>query len=191
MDSDNAWRDRLRMLRYDATCDDWLLSTSEGLYQLKTLDGIPSKVSFAPPISVMGLNAWEKNTDGSWLMRSFSGMFIWDRKTLLVTDYFTGEITEEVAGPPFGKFAVSGYTEHLTDTPAVVEYNQGTDAAVMPSSLSTLPISLWNLALEVHTGRIYTLLGPATLIYIFFAGIAAVWCLYSGYKIRKPKKRKD
>ena len=56
------------MLRYDATCDDWLLSTSEGLYQLKTLDGIPSKVSSAPPISVMGLNAWEKNTDGNWRM---------------------------------------------------------------------------------------------------------------------------
>ena len=189
MDSDNAWRDRLRMLRYDATCDDWLLSTSEGLYQLKTLDGIPSKVTSAPPISVMGLNAWEKDVQGNWLMGSFSGMFVWNRKAQVATDYFTGEITKDVAGPPFGKFAVSGYTEHLADKPVVVEYNQGTDAADMPTSLSTLPISLWNLALEVHTGRIYTLLGPATLIYIFFAGIAAAWCLYSGYKIRKSKTK--
>ena len=188
MDDENAWRDRLRMLRYDETCGDWLLSTSEGLYTLPSLGGVPSRVTKAPPVSVMGLNAWEKDTDGNWLMGSFSGMFVWDRKTQVATDYFTGEITEDVAGPPFGKFAVSGYTEHLAESPIVVEYNNGTDAAVMPSSLSTLPISLWNLALEVHTGRIYTLLGPATLIYIFFAGIAAIWCLYSGYKIRKTKK---
>lgn len=139
----------------------------------------------------MGLNVWEKNADRNWLMGSFSGMFVWNRKSQVATDYFTGEITEEVADPPFGKFAVSGYTKHLTEAPAVVEYNQGTDAAIMPSYLSSLPISLWNLALEVHTGRIYTLLEPATLFYIFFAGIAAVWCLYSGYKIRRPKVKKD
>lgn len=191
LDNDNAWRDRLRMLRYDEACGDWLLSTSEGLYTLQSLDGVPSKVTKVPPISVMGLNVWEKDADGNWLMGSFSGMFVWNRKSQVATDYFTGEITEEVAGPPFGKFAVSGYTEHLTEAPAVVEYNQGTDTAIMPSYLSSLPISLWNLALEVHTGRIYTLLGPATLIYIFFAGIAAVWCLYSGYKIRRPKAKKD
>ena len=72
------------------------------------------------------------------LMFCISGMFVWDRKAQMATDYFTGEITEEVAGLPFGKFAVSGYTEHLADKPVVVEYNQGTDAAVMPPSLSTL-----------------------------------------------------
>ena len=55
----------------------------------------------------------------------------------------------------------------------------------MPESFSELPMSLWNVALEVHTGRIYTILGQGTLIFIFFAGLAAMWCIYSGYVIRK------
>lgn len=187
MDDENAWHDRLRMLRYDEACDDWLLSTSEGLFTLSYLDAIPVRVKQAPPVSVMGLNVWDKDIDGCWLMGSFSGMFKWNRTTHTATDYFTGEVTEGVAGPPFGKFAVAGYTRHFSGSPAIVEYYKGTDAIPMPPHLSTLPISLWNLALEVHTGRIYTILGSGTLIYIFFAGIAAVWCLYSGYHIRKPK----
>ena len=138
----------------------------------------------------MGLNVWEKDSNGNWLMGSFSGIFVWDRTAQVATDYFTGQVTEEVVGPPFGKFAVAGYTEHLSKSPSVVEYYKGMDDSEMPPSLSTLPISLWNLALEIHTGRIYTLLGPATLVYIFFAGIAAVWCLYSGYKIRKVRTKK-
>ena len=190
MDDDNAWHDRLRMLRYDSVYGDWILSTSEGLFTLDYLDAIPESVKKAPPVSVMGLNAWEQDPEGRWLMGSFSGMFLWDRSTDTATDYFTGEVTEEVAGPPFGKFAVAGYTRHLINQPVVVEYYKGTDLVSMPQELRTLPISLWNLALEVHTGRIYTVLGPGTLIYIFFAGIAAVWCLYSGYRIRKPKKTK-
>ena len=191
MDDENRWHDKLRMLRYDASAGDWLLSTSEGLYTLEQLDAAPVLVQSAPPISVMGLNAWQKDNGGRWLMGSFSGMFVWDREKGISTDYFTGEVTKEVSGPPFGKFAVSGYTEDLCGKPIVVEYNEGTADVPMPEELSTLPMSLWNLALEVHVGRIYTVLGPGTLIYIFFAGIAAIWSLYSGYKIRKPRKRKN
>ena len=40
-DSDNAWNDRLRMLRYDAEYGDWLLSSSEGIFSLATLRSVP------------------------------------------------------------------------------------------------------------------------------------------------------
>ena len=47
--------------------------------------------------------------------------------------------------------------------------------------------SLWNVALEVHSGRIF--IGTiATYIFIFVMGILAFWCLWSGYKIRLKKK---
>ena len=187
MDSENPWRDQLRLLRYDEACGDWLLSTSEGLYSLSSLTAAPVKIEKAPPISVMGLNVWQKDDEGNWLMGSFSGMFRWNREKDVVTDYFTGEITEAVDGPPFGKFAASGYTSDFTKEPLVVEYNHGTDGLAMPEQFACLPMSLWNLALEVHTGRIYTILGPATLIFIFFAGIIAMWCLYSGYVIRRKR----
>ena len=190
MDSENAWHDRLRMLRYDDACGDWLLSSSEGLYTMASLEAVPVRVAQAPPISVMGLNAWQKVSDGRWLMGSFSGLFLWDRAVDRSVDYFTGEVVEEVAGPPFGKFAVAGYSDDIKatgspDTPIVVEYYKGTDSLDMPPHFTCLPMSLWNLALEVHTGRIYTILGKGTLIYIFFAGLLAMWCVFSGYKIRK------
>ena len=187
MDSENPWRDQLRMLRFDEAANDWLLSTSKGLYSLSSLEATPVKIEQAPPVSVMGLNVWQKDDAGNWLMGSFSGMFRWNRKTGISTDYFTGEVTEAVAGPPFGKFAVSGYTTDFSQEPLVVEYHQGTLGIKMPETLTYLPMSLWNLALEVHTGRIYTLLGTGTLIFIFFAGIAAMWCLYTGYMIRRKK----
>lgn len=187
LDSDNPWNDRLRMLRYDSETEDWLLSTSEGIYSLSSLYSKPHKIEKAPPVSVMGMNVFHKDDDGSWLVGSFSGMFRWDRHADSVTDYFTGEIAEETSGPPFGKFAVSGYSDDFLGTSMVVEYNEGTDIISMPDEFKYLPMSLWNLALEVHTGRIYTVLGQGTLIYIFFAGAIAMWCLYSGYVIRKRK----
>lgn len=53
--------------------------------------------------------------------------------------------------------------------------------------MNQLPMSLWNVALEVHSGRIF--IGTiATYIFIFVMGILAFWCLWSGYKIRLKKK---
>ena len=188
MAGENPWRDQLRMLRYDDAANDWMLSTSEGLYSLSSLKAAPVKIEKAPPVSVMGLNVWQKDEEGNWLMGSFSGMFKWNRKEDTATDYFTGEITEAVAGPPFGKFAVAGYTSDFTNEPLVIEYNRGTADLKMPTDFVCLPMSLWNLALEVHTGRIYTILGPGTLIFIFLAGLVAIWCLFSGYVIRRKKR---
>lgn len=187
MDSENPWRDQLRMLRYDETVNDWLLSTSEGLFSLSSLEAAPVSIEKTPPVSVMGLNVWQKDEEGNWLMGSFCGMFKWNRAEDRTVDYFTGELTTAVAGPPFGKFAVAGYTADFTKNPLVVEYNQGTADLKMPAGFTCLPMSLWHLALEVHTGRIYTLFGPGTLVFIFFAGLAAMWCLYSGYVIRRRK----
>lgn len=185
LDDDNAWNDKLRLLRYDPTCADWLLSTSEGFYALSSLDAVPVKVAQAPPVSVMGLNVWQKDREGRWLVGSFSGMFVWNRANGKVHDYFTGNEVHEVTGPPFGQRAVSGCVSGWQSAPLVVEYVQGTASLTMPESFSELPMSLWNVALEVHTGRIYTILGQGTLIFIFFAGLAAMWCIYSGYVIRK------
>lgn len=66
-DSDNAWNDRLRMLRYDAEYGDWLLSSSEGIFSLATLQSVPVKLENTPPVSVMGLNVWQKDSCGNWL----------------------------------------------------------------------------------------------------------------------------
>lgn len=185
--SSNAWHDKLRMLRYDDLQGDWLLSTSEGFYALNTLNSIPVKVKKAPPVSVMGMNVWQRDARGNWLCGSFSGMYVWNRQSASSTDYFTGAPAPEKAGAPFGQKAITGYSADFPLRECIAEYYTGTPFAPMPKQLSYLPMSLWNLALEIHTGRIYTFLGQGTLIFIFFAGGLAVWCLWSGYKIRKRK----
>lgn len=185
---DNAWDDKLRMVRYDNVCNDWLISTSNGFFALKELTGVPVKVDDAPPVSVMGLNVWRRGEAGEWLCGSFSGMCVWRRSpdSSASLDYATGQPTELPTGMPFGKQAVSGFSPDFACGPFVVEYYEGTEAIGQPESLSLLPMSLWNVALEVHSGRIF--IGPmATVLYVFVAGALCVWCLWSGWKVRQRR----
>lgn len=186
LDDSNAWNDRLRMLRYDDAQDDWLLATSEGMYSLKDFNKIPLKLEHTPPISVMGLNVLQKDKQGHWLCGSFSGLFIWNRQSGKSVDFFTHKPAAEKSGMPFGKKAVSGYSQDFAMKPFAVEYYNGTTAISQPESLEKLPMSLWNFALEVHSGRIY--IGTyATLFFVFIAGLACVWCLWSGWEIRRKR----
>lgn len=192
LSTDNPWNDRLRMLRYDDVSHDWILSTSSGFYSFSSFGDVPVKIATAPPVSVMGLNVFERFDGDSWLCGSFSGMFVWNRQKGEVRDYFTHEIVEEQTGPPFGSVPISGYSRSFVDSlslaprPILVEYYKGTDAIPQPDELSSLPMSLWNLALEVHSGRIY-IGDSATLFFVFIAGIAVVWCLWSGWKLRRSR----
>lgn len=191
LDSDNPWHDKLRMVRYDAAKDRWLLSTSAGFYALRDLDGIPVRVKKQPPVSVMGLNVWAAQPDGSWLCGSFSGLYRWDTMTDKVTDAETGETPPDKPGPPFGKTAVSGYTDAF-GTPVVVTYDYGARniavAYAQPDSLATLPMPLWNVALEVHTGRIY-FGNNATYWFVFVIGAVFMWALVTGLLVARRKRK--
>ena len=188
LDNPNPWHDKLRLLRYDDTFGDWLLSTSEGIHTLRSLHDVPKKVPHTPPVSVMGLNVWQKDSKGHWLCGSFSGLFAWDRQSGKSVDYFTHKPAPEKPGAPFGKKAIAGYSDDFRAAPFPVEYSEGTTAIPQPDSLSILPMSLWNVALEVHSGRIY--IGTyATLLFVFIIGGACIWSLVTGYKIRQKKNR--
>lgn len=190
LDSKNPWNDHLRMIRYDNMAKDWLLSTSEGWFSLKEIDATPVKITNAPNVSVMGLNVLQQDNQGNWYAGSFSGMSTWNRKNNLIIDYFTGQPKEPGShGMPVSANAVSGYSNDLGSKPFVVTYHDGTDNLAQPEDLDNLPISLWNLALEIHSGRIYTILGAGTAFWVFFAGLFCVWCIWSGWKIRIHRKK--
>lgn len=182
MSSPNTWHDKLRMLRYDNASGDWLLSTADGFYSLPALTDTPRKLDGTPPVSVMGLNVLEQTADGTWLCGSFAGMYRWDRAGGKATDYFTGEDAPQSAGPPFGKFAVSGYSPSLN---TVAEYYEGTTAIPQPEELDRLPMSAWAAALEAHSGRLF-IGSVATYIFIFITGFVIAWCIISGWKVRHP-----
>ena len=187
LDSPNAWNDKLRMLRYDEQQNDWLLATSEGFYSLKSFQSTPVKISKTPPVSVMGINVLKQDKQGNWLTGSFSGMYVWNRHLGNITDFFTGKTAPETAGPPFGNHAITGYSSDFDGKLCIAEYEKGSDFASMPANMETLPMSLWNFAQEIHTGRIYTVLGKGTLVFIFFAGLGVLWILITGYIIRRRK----
>jgi len=65
---------------------------------------------------------------------------------------------------------------------------RGSMPIVSPEELRNLPMSLWNVALEVHTGRIF-IGASATYIYVFVIGLLAVWCIVSGYMAAKGRRR--
>jgi hypothetical protein len=146
--NENPWNDKLRMIRYDDDCHDWLLSTSEGFYSLNLGKAMVKPVTSAPPVSVMGLNVLQKDKKGRWLCGSFSGLFVWDRQHGVATDYFTGKPAPKKAGASFGKKAISGMSLYFS-TPVIAEYYEGTSFAPQPASMNQLPMSLWNVALEV------------------------------------------
>ena len=136
------------------------------------------KIDGPPPVSVMGLNVLEKGPNGKWYCGSFSGLYIWDRQQGISTDYFTGKLAPKEASAPFGKKAIAGMSLDFY-SPVVADYHEGTSFAAQPAIMKQLPMSLWNVALEVHSGRIF-IGNIATYVFIFIMGLLIAWCLWSG-----------
>ena len=187
---DNPWNDRLRMLRHDPAMG-WLLSTSDGFYCLDSLTSTPKLLPpfNQPPVSVMGLNVFHPIGDGDWLVGSFNGLYRWSPSTGNVFDATSNALVDPtVRRPPFGKSPVAGLLIKPDGLLHPVDYDKGTAVLPQPDALSTLPMPLWNLALETHTGRLW-MGNIATWIYIPLISCLLFWCLLSGYKSsRRPKK---
>lgn len=188
--TDNQWSDKLRIIRYDTAAHEWLMSTTEGFYSFHCVNGSTvsgfGKVGGAPHVSVMGLTVMQKDARGSWICGSMSGLVVWDRQHGTVTDAFTGR-RPVIARSPVGSHAVTGYCADFA-SPVIVDYYKGTQFAPQPRWMNDLPMSLWNVALEFHSGRIYA--GAiGSFLFIFLIGIVAVWCLWTGWKVRIKVKR--
>lgn len=202
LDSDNAFNDKLRALRYDDTLGKWLLSSSIGFYSLGDFDEVPKLMDNAPTISPMGINTFERADSTEWIIGSFSGLFRWNPSTNAVVDYFTGKAPEQKHGMAFSGHAVSGFSQDLAFGKAVVfEYSEGASAIgkgrskqlpKMPEELSSQPMSLWNFALELHVGRCYSpFLGPVSVLFVFLSGLILTLTLVSGYIVHRRQLKKQ
>lgn len=190
LDSKNPWHDKLRVLRWDSTNHEWLLSTSEGFYRIdKSFQSIPLKVEgLVPPVSPMGITVFEEVDSNKWLIGSFSGMFLWDTANGEVTDYFTkAPYLKRHGGRPISDHLISGYSR-IHD----ISFDYKNGAAGLPATpkmLQSQPMSLWNVALEVHVGRIYSgWLGPLSDLFIFLSGAITIIVIISGVLIYKKIK---
>lgn len=199
LDNENTWHDKLRAIRWDKVNGNWLLSTSEGFAVVDAgFRGNPVMVEKkdVPPVSPMGVNVFEQEEDGSWLVGSFSGIFRWDRATGKVTDLSTGK-PYDPSRRSFGVGGdlVSGYSRDVKGHDIVVfDYAKGAPQfPEAPEEFLNQPMSLWNTALELHVGRCYTpFLGPFSDLFVFIAGLLLTLVLVSGLILhRRVKKRKN
>ena len=194
----NVWHDKLRTIRWDAAEGNWLVSTSEGFlrvdehFQHKPILLNKEK---APKVSPMGVTVFESDGKGGWLVGSFSGMFRWYPEKNLIVDYFTGKQNIEKSMIPISNHLVSGYSKDFFGGKEVIfDYSKGAsldETASTPELLSATPMSLWNVALELHVGRCYSpFLGPLSDLFVFISGLLITLVLLSGYIILKRRKKK-
>ena len=180
--SDNAWYDCLRMIRYDEQNHDWLLSTSKGFCSLSSLTSKPQPITIAPSVSVMGQTVWQRDESGMWLVGSFDGLFRWNRQAGRIEPYNNMMVARAtIPGTAAAGQMVVGYSSDFTGEECVADYYDGTFFSAQPEELRNMPMSLWSLALEVHTGRIYA--GAiGSFLFIFVAGLFVIIALWSGKK---------
>ena len=195
----NVWHDKLRAIRWDAAEGNWLVSTSEGF--LRVDEHFRQKPVLldkkqSPKISPMGVNVFESDGKGGWLIGSFSGMFRWNPEKNLIVDYFTGKANQGKSMIPISSSLVSGYSKDFFGGKEVIfDYSKGAnlgETASTPELLSATPMSLWNVALELHVGRCYSpFLGPLSDLFVFISGLLITLVLLSGYIILHRRKKKS
>lgn len=195
LDNPNPWNDKLRRIIYDDAEDRFVIATLDGVYYSD--DGFTSKLKryeAQPPISVMGVNMFRKVAEDTYLVGSFSGLFLWQPESGIVVNYITRQdyIPSVGLGPPIGDFAVTGYTADCKRGVFFFDYDRGALAlntynrfAKMPDKvIAESPISLWSVALEVHTGRIYRVVfGDYYILFIPLAGLIILFELISGFVV--------
>lgn len=207
----NVWHDKLRAIRWDAAEGNWLVSTSEGFLRVDEhfcQKPVLLDKKQSPKISPMGVNVFESDSKGGWLIGSFSGMFRWNPEKNLIVDYFTGKVNQEKSMIPISNHLVSGYSKDFFGGKEVVfDYSKGASLdetenlrnaepksfpASTPEVLSATPMSLWNVALELHVGRCYSpFLGPLSDLFVFISGLLITLVLLSGYIILHRRKKKS
>ncbi|HEX7585517.1 MAG TPA: PepSY-associated TM helix domain-containing protein [Prolixibacteraceae bacterium] len=205
LNSPNPWYDKLRRVLYDEQKHIFLFSTNDGIYFTdENLKEPMHRWMNEPPVSVMGCNVLEKKGESSYLIGSFNGLFLWNPLTGQVFDYLSGSPYQapQVMGPPISKDMIDGWFADQSGNEFYFDYNHGvlpirhnTQFGEMSAEIiSKSPISLWNLALEVHTGRIFeSLFGMFYILYVPLAGICILVVLFSGFFIwwmgyrKKPK----
>lgn len=209
----NLWSDQLRMIRYDRFRDEWLLQTPYGFFVTKNFESAPRRIASAPPVGFMGTNVLRQEDAEHWIAGSFSGLYRWNRVKGDCIDLFTRRPYQRPKrmGMPDFRHAVSGYCATPGFRPVVFDYYRGAEGLLQENEMSTsgntsaslitsfpqmsFPanegrMSLWRLALEVHTGRIYTFLPTIVVqLFIFLAGCWMLGILLSGFFISRRKHR--
>ncbi|MDD4991946.1 MAG: PepSY-associated TM helix domain-containing protein [Paludibacter sp.] len=206
LDTPNPWFDVLRRIIYIPSEKTFIVSTSEGFYSFDSeFKREAKRFAIQPPASVMGVTVLEDLGNQNLMVGSFEGLFRWNYKTGDVYDLIKKQpyVRPVKMGPPVGDYKISGYSSDFKHQPVAFEYqkgainiNKGATFSAMPQNvIDKSPMSLWSLALEVHTGRIYgVFLGMFYILVVPLGGILVLFTLITGiviwfkYHVKRRKK---
>jgi hypothetical protein len=199
----NPWFDQLRRIYYDQDINRFIVVTMDGFYYSD--DNFKTELKqylFQPPASIMGVTVFEKIDPYKYLVGSFEGLFTWNSQSGEVFDYIKKQLYTAPSnrGRPIGDFLVSGFTRDFRNQEYYFDYDQGAvninglqRFAPLPENIiRDTPMSLWNVALEIHTGRIYqSIIGDFYVLIVPLTGLFVLFILISGFivwlKLRKNK----
>lgn len=198
----NPWYDKLRDLLYDNTKNIFLLSTSKGMYYMSLDELQPLPFEIQPPVSVMGINTFETYSDGAYIIGSFSGLFLWHPAHPEIYNYAQGKLhVGNTTGRPIGDFKVTGMITDLEGKQYMIDYDKGAIPLYHDKLFPEMPknvlveskMSLWNLSLEIHTGRFFQgLIGSFYILIVPLSGLVGIMVVLSGYLLwRKRYKKKN
>jgi hypothetical protein len=197
----NPWFDQLRRIYYDQDTDRFIVVTMDGFYYSD--DNFKTELKhfrFQPPASIMGVTVLQKIDRNTFLVGSFEGLFTWNSQSGEVFDYIKKQpyTAPSERGRPIGDFLVSGFTSDFKNQEYYFDYDRGAvdingvqRFAPLPENvIGDTPMSLWNVALEIHTGRIYqSIIGDFYVLIVPLTGLIVLFILISGFivwlKIRK------
>ncbi len=197
----NPWFDILRRIAYDENKNRFIIATMDGFFYSDDHFSTALKMfPYQPPASIMGVNVLKKTKPDTWLVGSFEGLFEWNTKTGLIFDYIkkTPYIPPAPGGPPIGDFKVTGFTTDYKGQEIFFDFDYGAlnIASPMPfpdmpeNIIADSPMSLWNVALEVHTARIYQIFfGKFYILFIPLAGLIILFILISGFVVWYKRHR--
>lgn len=204
LDTANPWYDKLRSIIYDRENNCFLIGTNQGIYIFDSGFTRPADKPWPqPPVSIMGINVFERHENGSYLVGSFNGLFLWNPASDLLIDLNNPNVRVNPGKgqSPLSEHLISGYI-NIHGRQYIFDYNHGVRSIAgsplfpdMPGALSQCPMSLWNLALEFHTGRYYSFVfGRLYILFIPLFGISMITVLAIGFWLwwklyrRKGKK---
>ncbi len=201
LDNNNAWFDRFRTIHYNKATQTYVIGTTGGMYYSKDIFNERLQLfGHKLPVSVMGITVFEQKSDYEYLIGSFEGLFLWNSKTGSVWDYITKKpyVAPKRKGPPIGAYLVSGYFPKYKGKECFFDYNNGLCTmngepipVKMPDHVREQPMSLWNVMLEVHTGRIFEhILGMFYILIVPLLGLTSIFVLISGFVVWYKRHRK-
>jgi hypothetical protein len=203
LDTPNPWYDLLRRIIYIEDENRYIISTQDAFYYSD--DNLKTMICFdkQPPASVMGITVLEEYGKNTLMIGSFEGLFSWNYETDEIYNLIDKEVWVRPSkrGHPVGTHKISGYSAHFGEHPLIFDYDEGAKSSfnkdIFPDMTTEIikknPMPIWNVAQEVHTGRIfqfflgdfYILIVPLTGLFTLYLHISGFIIWYKRYRTKK------